>query len=93
MHLIIGGDNLQSIHDWHKSVQLIANCHLLVAPRLVYRTVPEVTTAGDKKESAFLEAVQEDEIAQKYELPGADVSIIDFPDCVSISSSMVRGPD
>jgi nicotinate-nucleotide adenylyltransferase len=88
VRLIIGGDNLRSIHDWHKADQLIANCQFLVAPRLVYRTVL-VTNAGDKQESAFLETVEEDQVAQKYQLPGAHVAIIDFP-AVSISSSMVR---
>ncbi|HEY9778494.1 MAG TPA: nicotinate-nucleotide adenylyltransferase [Planktothrix sp.] len=88
VYLVIGGDNLNSIHDWHKSDLLIANCHFLVAPRLVYRTVM-VTNAGDKTDSAFLETVVEEEVAQKYQLPGAQVSIIDFP-AVSISSSIVR---
>jgi nicotinate-nucleotide adenylyltransferase len=85
INLIIGGDNLRSIGSWHKSDELIANCRFLVAPRLVYRD-----TLVTQKQKAFLETVVDHEnTAQQYDLPGADIAIIDFP-AVSISSSMIR---
>jgi nicotinate-nucleotide adenylyltransferase len=88
INLIIGGDNVRTIREWHKSEELIAQCRFLVAPRLVYeRTL--VTKTSNQQEAAFLNTVDEQATSSRYDIPGAQVAVIDFP-AVSISSSMVR---
>jgi len=36
VNLIIGGDNMPFLKDWHKATELIALCRLIVVPRLCY---------------------------------------------------------
>jgi nicotinate-nucleotide adenylyltransferase len=87
VNLIIGGDNLKKIGEWHKAQELVQWCHFLVAPRLVYEETV-LTRPQDRHEAAVLERVLED-TPEMCNLPGAKVSIIEFP-AVSISSSQVR---
>jgi nicotinate-nucleotide adenylyltransferase len=87
VNLIIGGDNLKKIGEWHKAQQLVEWCRFLVAPRLVYEETV-LTRPQNHREAAVLERVLED-APEMCDLPGAKVSIIEFP-AVSISSSQVR---
>lgn len=82
--LIIGGDNLKALASWHEATTLIGLCKLLVAPRLVYETAG-IIQRSNCPAAAFLETVE----PEQYDLPGADISIIDFP-AVAISSSLIR---
>ena len=85
--LIIGGDNLKNIRDWHKAQLLIEWCRFLVAPRLVYEEAI-VTHPQNKEPAAVLERVLKS-TPETCDLPGARVAVIEFP-AVSISSSLVR---
>lgn len=88
VYLIIGGDNVRTLRDWKKADYLIQNCHFLVAPRLVYeRTLAAKTTS--QRDENILKTVSEQTSSPRYDMPGAQVSVIEFP-AVSISSSMVR---
>ncbi len=89
INLIIGGDNVRTLREWHKAEELIAHCRFLVAPRLVYeRTL--VTKTSNQQEAAFIKTIDEQATgSSRYDIAGAQVAVIDFP-AVSISSSMVR---
>lgn len=88
LNLIIGGDNLRSIGEWHEAQSLIQNCRFLVAPRLVYEHAL-ITHSVNADEAACLATVQDRSAPEYYDIPGATVLVIDFP-AVSISSSLVR---
>lgn len=88
VYLIIGGDNVRSLREWKKAEYLIEHCHFLVAPRLVYERTLAAKTSSQRDEN-ILKTVSEQTASPRYDMPGAQVSVIDFP-AVSISSSMVR---
>lgn len=78
VYLIIGGDNVQYLRDWHRSEDLFEKCHFLVAPRLVSSSIgldiTEVRMEVDRK---------------CLEWRGSRMSIIDFPG-IAISASYIR---
>ena len=78
--LIIGGDNVKFLKDWHCSDELFKHCHFLVAPRLVSTAVDpiisEVTPGTPVKRD-------------KFDPHGARISVIDFPGN-AISASYIR---
>jgi nicotinate-nucleotide adenylyltransferase len=80
--LIIGGDNVRTMRNWHRFEDLSELCRFLVAPRLIYER------ALSAKPSALSNPVTT-ETSARYDIAGARVAVIDFPP-VSISSSMVR---
>jgi nicotinate-nucleotide adenylyltransferase len=102
LFLILGGDNLPQLINWHDSDYLLKKCHFLVAPRTVYvaedatekdlQTISKTNDISAPDESVALPAVEPiQRIGQtrKYALAGGRVSVIDFPH-VAISSSAVR---
>jgi nicotinate-nucleotide adenylyltransferase len=102
LFLILGGDNLPQLINWHDSDYLLKKCHFLVAPRTVYidedtgeKEQPQATKTNDLSfpdqtvALPAVEPVQRIGQTKTYALPGARVSVIDFPH-VAISSSAVR---
>jgi nicotinate-nucleotide adenylyltransferase len=102
LFLILGGDNLPQLINWHDSDYLLKKCHFLVAPRTVYVTEEIVENENQSELQTdglvltegtvalpAVEPIQRIGQTKTYALPGARVSVIDFPH-VAISSSAVR---
>jgi len=90
VNLIIGGDNMPFLKEWHRYEELIAGCRLIVVPRLRY--IGDPITALDSQtgiiktiSGAQAEAGQ----IESYGLPDADIAIVDFPG-IAISASTIR---
>lgn len=79
--LIIGGDNVKYLKDWHRAEDLFKNCHFLVAPRLVSSPRQESSSEVSMKTLVKKETVA---------LIGSQMSVIDFPG-IAISASYIRG--
>ena len=79
--LIIGGDNVKYLKDWHRAEELFKNCHFLVAPRLVSSPKQESSSEVSMKTLVKKETVA---------LKGSQMSVIDFPG-IAISASYIRG--
>jgi nicotinate-nucleotide adenylyltransferase len=78
VNLIIGGDNVPFLKDWHNSKELLSLCRLLVVPRLRY-------LSDDHNESVIQTITQSD----PEQVEGADIKIVDFPG-IAISASNIR---
>ena len=78
VNLIIGGDNVPFLKDWHNSTELLSICRLLVVPRLRY-------LSDDHNESVLQTIAQSD----PEQIEGADIRIVDFPG-IAISASNIR---
>ena len=78
VNLIIGGDNVPFLKDWHNSKELLSLCRLLVVPRLRY-------LSDDHNESVIQTIAQSD----PEQVEGADIRIVDFPG-IAISASNIR---
>ncbi|MFN8553588.1 MAG: nicotinate-nucleotide adenylyltransferase [Candidatus Obscuribacterales bacterium] len=79
--LVIGGDNVKYLKDWHRSPDLFKQCHFLVAPRLISFARQESSSEVSMKTLVKKETV---------ELKGMRISVIDFPG-IAISASYIRG--
>ncbi len=78
VNLIIGGDNVPFLKDWHNSEELLSICRLLVVPRLRY--------LSDAHNESVIQTIAESEPEQ---IDGADIRIVDFPG-IAISASNIR---
>ncbi len=97
VNLIIGGDNLPFLKDWHNSDQLLSLCRLLVVPRLRY--LSDVQAANANLNSNYSPDVvqtitqsqptQSQQARQDLQHAGADLCIVDFPG-IAISASNIR---
>ncbi|MBU6450425.1 MAG: nicotinate-nucleotide adenylyltransferase [Cyanobacteria bacterium REEB67] len=104
--LIIGGDNVPFLKEWHHANELTTLCRLLVAPRLRYASDNIGQTNGNKNggENTVLKTIEDGRSgeggkgkinrqssveAQAANLPGADLTVIDFPG-IAISASTIR---
>jgi nicotinate-nucleotide adenylyltransferase len=97
--LIIGGDNVKHLKDWHRADELFKQCHFLVAPRLVSTSAdpdpavdpdrsadPETSDAPDGcAEMTVTKQFKQD----AFEMLGVPMSVIDFPG-IAISASYIR---
>ncbi|CAN5388155.1 nicotinate-nucleotide adenylyltransferase [soil metagenome] len=79
--LIIGGDNVKYLKDWHCAEALFKNCHFLVAPRLV---------SSAKQESSSEVSMKTLVRKETFESKDSLLSVIDFPG-IAISASYIRG--
>lgn len=79
--LIIGGDNVKYLKDWHRAEDLFKQCHFLVAPRLISFAKQESSSEISMKTLVKKESV---------EMKGLRISVIDFPG-IAISASYIRG--
>jgi nicotinate-nucleotide adenylyltransferase len=104
INLIIGGDNVPFLKEWHHANELTKLCRLLVAPRLRYASDNIGQTNGNKNgagENKVLKTIEDSKggevgeanesnaAAQAANLPGADLTVIDFPG-IAISASTIR---
>ncbi|MBX9692414.1 MAG: nicotinate-nucleotide adenylyltransferase [Cyanobacteria bacterium] len=79
LNLIIGGDNLSTLHTWHRVGDLVKLCRILVVPRLRYA-----------QEGDGLKVVGDEPLAPvRQEYPEAEICPVDFPG-IAISGSKVR---
>ena len=84
VNLIIGGDNVPFLKDWHNSPELIALCRMIVVPRLIYvgdATNPDsiIKTISQTEADSFGDC----------QLEGAQLCTVDFPG-IAISASTIR---
>lgn len=79
INLIIGGDNLTTLHTWHEAEALVSLARLLVVPRLKI-------SSSSKGEKLF---EKDQDLIQSDLLKKADVNFVDFPG-VAISASSIR---
>ena len=79
INLIIGGDNLSQLKDWHEVDKLLKSCRILVVPRLRYieNTDGSLVRIGEEPDKL------------KEEFPNVRIEIIDFPG-IAISGSKIR---
>ena len=78
VNLIIGGDNVPFLKDWHNSKELLALCRLLVVPRLRY--------LSDEHNESVIQTIAQ---TTPEQIEGADVRVVDFPG-IAISASNIR---
>ncbi|CAN5247520.1 nicotinate-nucleotide adenylyltransferase [soil metagenome] len=78
VNLIIGGDNVPFLKDWHNSKELLRICRLLVVPRLRY--------LSDEHNESVIQTIAQ---TTPEQIEGADVRIVDFPG-IAISASNIR---
>jgi nicotinate-nucleotide adenylyltransferase len=86
INLIIGGDNMPFLKEWHNATELVKLCRLLVVPRLRY--VGDEPTPDNNSIIKTITQAQ----ANSYEdcqLEGAQVCVVDFPG-IAISASTIR---
>lgn len=80
LYLIIGGDNVTQLTNWHNADEIFETATILVAPRLVYESDQQTPYVMQLKNRA-------------HEVNAVDnrmkLEVIDFPG-VAISSSLVR---
>jgi nicotinate-nucleotide adenylyltransferase len=104
VNLIIGGDNMPYLKEWHNVAELIALCRLIVVPRLRYLgETPTVienceTKTGNKSgerttinRNRVIKTITQSQ-ADSYDdcqLDGAQVCVVDFPG-IAISASTIR---
>jgi nicotinate-nucleotide adenylyltransferase len=79
--LIIGGDNVKYLKDWHRAEELFEKCHFLVAPRLISFARQESSSEISMKTLVKKESI---------DFVGSRISVIDFPG-IAISASYIRG--
>lgn len=85
--LIVGGDNLSAIVDWHRADELLKKCLLLVAPRLISTAI--ATAIANESGSKSAAAVSQSTAAHPHHVPGARIGVIDFPG-IAVSASSIR---
>jgi nicotinate-nucleotide adenylyltransferase len=86
VNLIIGGDNLPFLKDWHNSAELLSLCRLLVVPRLRYLSESQ----SQEKSEVGADVVQT--ITQSPQPSAVDIpnfELVDFPG-IAISASNIR---
>ena len=86
VNLIIGGDNLPFINEWHNAAELIKLCRLIVVPRLRFGGDNVSANGEDIIKSA---APTQPGNPSDYHLEGAQLSVVDFPG-VAFSASTIR---
>lgn len=79
VNLIIGGDNLAYIKEWHNWRELLDLCKLLVVPRLRYLA----DTKGDSDVLKTLDPLGD------YGLPPGSFDVVEFPG-IAVSASSIR---
>jgi nicotinate-nucleotide adenylyltransferase len=84
VNLIIGGDNLPFLKDWHKSQELLKLCRLLVVPRLRY------LAAGDE-DNKVLKTITKSppQDPAQLKLTAKNLAIVDFSG-IALSASTIR---
>lgn len=93
VNLIIGGDNLPFLKEWHNSEELLSLCRLLVVPRLRYLSESQNQIQNQNKQmtaSANPDVVQT--IIQSPQPSAVDIpnfELVDFPG-IAISASNIR---
>jgi len=85
INLIIGGDNMPFLKEWHRCEELISLCRLIVVPRLRY--VGEPLTAANAQ-TDIIKTISGAQTENFY-LPNADIAVVDFPG-IAISASTIR---
>ena len=103
VNLIIGGDNLPFLKDWHRSEELLSLCRLIVVPRLRYLSEAQADAQlGQNNHAAVSQVVktiaqtQPDHIDHslsaghlgEFHLGPHEFKIVDFPG-IAISSSTI----
>jgi nicotinate-nucleotide adenylyltransferase len=101
VNLIIGGDNMPFLKEWHNAAELISLCRLLVVPRLRYVGEAENSgqnssqnsgpNSGPNNKNSVIKTLTQAQ-ADSYDdcqLEGAQVCIVDFPG-IAISASTIR---
>jgi nicotinate-nucleotide adenylyltransferase len=86
VNLIIGGDNLPFLNEWHKAEELIKLCRLIVVPRLRFGGDNLSANGEDILKTA---APTQPGRPTDYHLDGAQLSVVDFPG-VAFSASTIR---
>lgn len=79
INLILGGDNLHQLRDWHRVDELLSRCRILIVPRLRY--------VYEKDEPLIRVGVEPVSIADEF--PQAVIESVDFPG-IAISGSNIR---
>lgn len=79
LNLIIGGDNLNQLNDWHQISELFKLARILVVPRLRYI----------KMEDDHLQMIGEEPENIESKFPHAELAMVDFPG-IAISGSKIR---
>ncbi|MBZ0186955.1 MAG: nicotinate-nucleotide adenylyltransferase [Candidatus Obscuribacterales bacterium] len=79
INLIIGGDNLHQLADWHKAEELLSKCRILIVPRLRY--------IHEKNEPLTRVGIEPVTISEEF--PQSDIETVDFPG-IAISGSKIR---
>lgn len=81
--LVIGGDNVKYLKEWHRAEELFERCHFLVAPRLI-----SSSNQLSSSEVSMKTLVKKQHI--EYTTCGPQrLSIIEFPG-IAISASYIR---
>jgi len=88
VNLIIGGDNMPFLKEWHRCEELLSSCRLIVVPRLRY--IGDPITASNSQ-IGIIKTISEAqaESGQDYGLADADIAVVDFPG-IAISASTIR---
>jgi len=89
INLLIGGDNMPFLKEWHNAPELIKLCRLIVAPRLRY--IADFTTLTENGQASVIKTITQDQADswQDCQIEGAQVSVVDFPG-IAISASTIR---
>jgi len=87
INLIIGGDNLPFLKDWHKAPELLRLCRLLVVPRLRYLSDLQADDNNLKDNDSQFTNSQKAKL--ELENGGAHLCIVDFPG-IALSASNIR---
>lgn len=103
VNLIIGGDNLPFLKDWHRSSDLLALCRIIVVPRLRYLSEAQADAQLAQVSAKLLDTHSQAEAAQVVKTitqtqPPLEhghfqiahqFEVVDFPG-IAISSSTIR---
>lgn len=87
VNLIIGGDNMPFLKEWHRAEELVSLCRLIVVPRLRYvgeASQPDLKSGVIKTINQMQADSNED-----YGLKDAHIAVVDFPG-IAISASTIR---
>lgn len=79
LNLIIGGDNLSTLHTWNRIHRILELARILVVPRLRYKS--------ERTDGHYLVGTEDG--AKSPALDGGDIVEVDFPG-IAISGSKIR---
>jgi len=85
INLIIGGDNMPFLKEWHRYEELISLCRLIVVPRLRYVGEP---LSASNSQTDIIKTISGAQ-AENFHLANADIAVVDFPG-IAISASTIR---